>query len=281
MSPVVRGFSGRASPECYEKFTARTCTLRRPWASCRWGTVKPGFGLGSSSMCGMFKRLMKANASATRLLAMAAVATALPMAAHASVVETFQWVPDFEQSGNYSTEPSATLQLTLSSFTLTPLSGNGLGPYYASGSDQATADITGFTYTTGGGVNVTVNLSNVSTVTFTTTKPWQTSGLVTPAAANGDQFPAPTQGYYLISQFQLSGTVNGEAFMMATATGGTAGTTVATGMPNSDFTYDGTTEEGGYWKLVTPVPLPPALPLLLSGVAALGLIARRRQVSLA
>jgi hypothetical protein len=230
-------------------------------------------------MCGIITRLMKPNAPSTRLLAMAAVAIVLPLAAHASVVETFQWVPDFEQSGNYSTEPSATLQLTLSSFTLTPLSGNGLGPYYASGSNQATADITGFTYTTGGGINVTVNLSNVSSVTFTTTKAWQTSGLVTPAAANGDQFPAPTQGYYLISQFQLSGTVNGEAFMIATAAGGTAGTTVPTGMPNSDFTYDGTTEEGGYWKLVTPVPLPMALPLLLSGIGGLGVFVHRRRVA--
>jgi hypothetical protein len=232
---------------------------------------------GDNAMSVFIARLLKSTAFSTGLLAIAAVATALPMAAHASVVETFQWVPDFEQSGNYTTVPSATLQLTLSSFTLTPLSGNGLGPYFASGSDQMTADITGFTYTTGGGVNVTVNLSNVSTVTFTTTSPWITSGLVTPAAANGDHFAAPTQGYYLISQFQLSGTVNGEAFMMATADGGTAGATVATGMPNSDFTYDGTTEEGGYWKLVTPVPLPLALPLLASGIAGLGALARRRK----
>ena len=235
---------------------------------------------GDKAMSRLIARMLKSTAT-SGLLAIAAVASALPMAAHASVVETFQWVPDFEQSGNYTTVPSATLQLTLSSFTLTPLSGNGLGPYYASGSDQMTADITGFTYTTGGGVNVTVNLSNVSSASFSTTKPCQTSGLVTPAAANGDHFAAPTQGYYLISQFQLSGTVNGEAFMMATTAGGTAGTTVATGMANSDFTYDGSTEEGGYWKLVTPVPLPLALPLLVSGLAGVGAFARRRQVSLA
>jgi hypothetical protein len=221
------------------------------------------------------EKLMKATGSLGTLLAMAAVASSLPMAAHASVVENFVWVPDFEQSGNYSTVPSATLQLTLSSFALTPLSGAGLGSYYASGSDQTTANSTGFTYNTGGGVNVAVGLSNVSTIAFTTTSPWQTSSVVTPAAANGDEFPAPTQGYYLISQFQLSGTVNGEAFMMATAAGGTAGTTLATGLPNSDFTYDGSTEEGGYWKLVTPVPLPLGLPLLLSGIGGLGLFVRR------
>jgi hypothetical protein len=219
---------------------------------------------------------------ARRLLTVTAVAAVVPMAAHASVIETFDWVPDFEQSGNYTHEPSGTLTLTLSSWSQIPDSGSGLGPYYASGSNQAQVDISGFTYTVGGALTgPTITLANVSAISFTTTKPWQTSSLVTPANGNGSHYPAPTQGYYLISQFTLSGTVGGEAFMMATAAGGTAGTTLDTQLPNSDLTYDGSTEEGGYWELVsaTPVPLPAALPLLLSGFAGLGALARRRKVA--
>jgi len=234
--------------------------------------------MGQLFMCGLIKGLVKGAASSRRVLAVGAIATALPLAAHASVIETFEWVPDYEQTGGYSQEPVATLQLTFQS----PETFASNGSYWASSGDAMKADITAFSYT-GGSQALSINLSNVSGVTVTTTAPWQTSGLVTPAADNGeDGYPAPKNGYYLISAFTLAGTVNGQSFMMATNAGGTAGTTVDTGIPNSDFTYGagpGAIEEGGYWELVQPVPLPAGLPLLLSGIAGLGVLAHRRKVA--
>jgi len=219
---------------------------------------------------------MKATVSSRRLLAIAAVATALPMGAHASVVETFDWVPIVENpSTRWTTTPSGTLQLTLSSFALAGTSNPpNFGPYYSGPSGSAaTADITGFSYTAANGVSYNLGEVTSRTLGNPITTTWQTSGLVTPAPGNGDPFPAPTAGYYLISGFTLSG----PGFMMANNVG-TAGATYANGVGNGDFTGP-VYEDGGYWKLVTPVPLPAALPLLLSGIGGLGMLARRRKVA--
>lgn len=221
------------------------------------------------------------------LLSAMAAAVVLPAIALASEVVTFDWVPMSETPATgWTTTPSGTLQLTLSSFALTTAGnppGNGnYGPYYASGTDATTADITAFSYTAADGLSV--NLSNVTLESVrSTTTPWQTSGLDTPAPGNGDPFPSPTLAYYLVSGFSLSGkTAQGSPFMMANNVG-TAGATYANGVPNGDATFNATasgaaaTEDGGYWKVVsvTPVPLPPGLALLLSGVGLLAWFVRR------
>ena len=186
-------------------------------------------------------RWAKPIARLRRLLLMAAVA-ALPVAAHASsVVVTFDWVPMSETPvGSETVTPSGSLQLTLSSFALTGTSDPpNYGPYYASGSDAATANITAFSYTAGDGLSV--NLSNVTSESVrSTTTPWETSGDVTPAPGSPDPYPSPTEGYYLVSGFTLSGdTAQGSPFMMANNVG-TAGATYANGVPNGDATFNAT-----------------------------------------
>jgi hypothetical protein len=207
------------------------------------------------------------------------VATSMPTLADASSeLATFDWVPISENpSSARTTTASGTLQLTLSSFSLTGTSQPpNFGPYYASGT-ASTANITGFTYTAADGL--TVALSNVTSESLGSTTTWQTSGDFKPTSAT-------TAGYYLISGFTLSGkTAQGSSFMIANNTG-VAGATYANGVGNGDNSFNATSSipaitDGGYWELasVTPVPLNPALPLFLSSIAGLGVFARRRTIA--
>jgi hypothetical protein len=209
------------------------------------------------------------------------VASSLPMVAEASTVDaTFDWVPISENPTSPYTTPSGTLELQLSSFALTATGTGNFGPnYYTSGS-AITATIIGFSYTAGDGLKV--GLSNLSTTTLSSTT-WATSALDTPAT--GAQAPSPpTIGYYLVSAFSVSGTTpQSSPFKIANAPG-TANANYANGIGNGDNTFNAAGSvpaiaDGGYWQLqtvTTPVPLPPAVPLLLSGLAGLVLSARRR-----
>jgi hypothetical protein len=230
------------------------------------------------------ERSTKGVARRKRLLPLAAVATAaLPLAAHASVIETFDWVPISEDpTSAQTTTAHGTLQLTLSSWALTGTSDPpNFGPYYASGNDAATVNITGLSYTAANGLTATLSEVTSESVRSTTT-PWETSGLVTPAAGGQSPKGTPTQGYYLISGFTVSGkTAQGSPFMIANNLG-TAGATFSNGVPNGDATFNAAgsipaIEDGGYWEFVsaTTVPLPPGLALLVSGLGLMFWLMRR------
>ncbi len=209
------------------------------------------------------------------------VASSMPVLAKASTVDaTFDWVPISENPTSPYTTPVGTLELQLSSFALTATGTGNFGPnYYTSGSAMA-ATIVAFSYKAGDGL--TVGLSNLSTTTLASTI-WATSAMDTPAT--GAQAPSPpTKGYYLVSAFSVSGTTpESSPFMIANAAG-TANANYANGIGNGDNSFNAAGSipaitDGGYWELasVTPVPLPPAVSLLLSGLGGLGMLARRRR----
>lgn len=221
------------------------------------------------------------GAVAAMLGAAGLLAAALPTAAYAEMV-TLDWVPISE---NPATPGPSTahggITLDISPWTLTAISGNGLGPnYYTSGS-AVTATITAISYTAGDGQTVD-SLSDLSTTTLGATV-WATSAIDEPAT--GAQAPSPPPaGYYLISAFNLSGTTDQGAPIKFANAAGTAGASYgngidASGIGNGDVTDNAMgaftgTETGGYWEVST-VPLPAGLPLLLSGLALLGWFARR------
>lgn len=208
-----------------------------------------------------------------RLLAAVALLGALPVAAHATVIATFDWVPTSENpvQGQPSTA-TGTLQLTLSSFGQTtgtnPTNSPNFGLYYASGT-ATSVDLTGFAYTDANGQSV--GLANLTSDSFQTSI-WETSALDTPGTGAGAPTP-PTSGYYLVGGFTLNGTTaQGTGFMIANAVG-TPGATFTNGISNGDNTFNlnGThaaITDGGYWELVSvqPVPLPSGLLLLLGGL---------------
>jgi hypothetical protein len=112
----------------------------------------------------------------------------------------------------------------------------------------------------------------------------ETISLATPSvdgSTTGVNFISPTLGVTennpLLSALTCS----------LTATGGQCGVSLGSvnGAANSLLLVDGSNNAYNAYLTfnvnVTPVPIPPALPLLLCGVAVLGMVARRRQVSLA
>jgi hypothetical protein len=209
---------------------------------------------------------------------------AAPTAANATTV-TFDWVNHSVNTGQSpATVPSGSLTLTLpDSVTTQTFSTGDLGSDAA-----ALAMISAFSYTFSDGI--TVDLSNVNLATSEITTPagtqdpnaWYTSNLVDPA--DGPAGAAPL-GYYLLTGFILRGNASGGTFQIANPAGlpanvGLAGNTITPTFP------PWSSNDSGYWRLssfqTTVVPLPAALPLMLSGLASLGgLAAFRRRAAAA
>ena len=207
--------------------------------------------------------------------------------AHAETVN-LTWVPISENPATAGVDSTAhgTITLSISPWTLTPISGNGLGPNYFTSGSAVAATITGISYTAGDGQTID-SLSDLSS-TLLSSRLWTTSAVDKPAT--GAQAPvAPPAGYYLTTAFSFSGhTDQGAAVMFANAAG-TAGANFGDGTHASGIGNGGVTDQavgsfkgiadGGYWE-VTPVPLPAGLPLLLTGLSAFGLFgaSKRRSV---
>ena len=250
-------------------------------------------------MRGFPTRLMKAVACSSRLLATAALAAALPMAAHATMV-TFDFVPISENPTTaQTTVPSGSITFSISPWTLTAISGTNLGPnYYTSGTTAVTATIEAISYTAGDGQTLNWTTGDPtsgdnSLAVTSVTEIWATSAIDTPAQANPQctGCSAPTAGYYLITGLPSDGssvngtTAQGENIMFGNSAG-TAGANYgdgihASGIGNGDVTVVSSPgeiaiEDGGYWEL-SPVPLPATLPLLLSGLGLLGWVAASRR----
>jgi hypothetical protein len=234
-----------------------------------------------------FEKSIRGGAGGVLMLLV--LAGVLPAVAQASTV-TFDWVPFASGAENptsaASNPASGTLTLNLPSFSLTTQgnpAGANYGPYYSSGTDAASAEVVGLQYTFADGAEVT--LSEVTGMTLATTSPWVTTGLEN----DPENVPTSTpEGYYLVSAFTLSGTADGVGFKIANGAGHSGGTDVDGGtynnpMGNGDNSFNGTSlypsvTDGGYWELApaSVVPLPPGLPLLLSGLGLLVCVAARK-----
>src|SRR5438552_14308833 len=82
--------------------------------------------------------------------------------AHAETVN-LTWVPISENPATAGVKSTAhgTMTLSISPWTLTPISGNGLGPNYFTSGSAVAATITGISYTAGDGQTID-SLSDLS-----------------------------------------------------------------------------------------------------------------------
>jgi hypothetical protein len=210
------------------------------------------------------------------LTAAVASATLGASAAHASTIVTFDWVSTSVTAGQ-SITPTGTLTLSLATpFTTGSASGTFTDTY--STAALAEAAITGFSFEFSDGETLSLADLKASGNTITTGKTWATSNDLSPTTG------APT-GFYLITSINFgghktfSGTTSAGNYQIAEGAGlvgnvalGSNNVTPGTGGPAASV-------DAGYWELQpTAVPVPAALPLLLSGVGGLAMLARRRKL---
>jgi hypothetical protein len=218
-----------------------------------------------------------------RMAAPAALAVSLAApAAHASNLETvvtFDWVStSYTTADAHPVTPSGSLTLTLPGTITTQTFDTGnLGA-------AAISDITAFTYTFSDGLSVGLSdlTSPVSPATGKITvssDTWESSDTVSPAGG-------PT-GIYLISGFNFSGKKtfpppsSGLApFQIANTAGLPTNVALDSNTLTPQASQGSASTDAGYWELASfteesTVPLPRGLPLLLTGLVALGLLLRR------
>jgi len=191
---------------------------------------------------------------------------AVSVQASASMLASFNWVDLSHSSG---VTPVGSLSLTLPDTITTQTFDTGTLTQA-----QALSMLTGFAYTFSNGLSI--GLADLTTFTFSPPIHWATS--------NADHGGFGT-GVDLITGFQFSGSKSFPGDPRAPI----YNITMSAGLPSNvtqannqltPFAGQGTaSNDFGYWKLTSlaPVPLPAALPLLLSGLALTG--ALRAKVS--
>lgn len=204
---------------------------------------------------GSRKSLLRALAPAAWVAALSLAAlslAALPRAADADTLATFDWVP-YTNGG--SGTGSGDLVLTLPGTVSGPTFDVSFGS--ASAAMQA---VTGFSYTFSDGYSLDLADLQAGDLSLDSNT-WETTDIIQPAGA--------PQGVYLGSNFSFGGYVMlpglGEtAYSFKVASSG-GNVELAAGANQLIIT------DTGYWELesLTPVPLPAAGWLLVSGLAAL------------
>ena len=200
-----------------------------------------------------------------RLFVLCSVVTALlPMAARAEML-TFTWY-DWSHTGSAAT-PSGTLTLNLTSPVGGPpaVGGAGFSQSYASLGDWQAA-VVALSYTDSAGhVYTLADITNrVADVGFGQT--WSVSD----GSAAFPWVPSVT-GNFLINDFRLESPGVSFSFQNGPGTPPYG----APGLANNVFSLDNV-QDVGAWRLtdVSSVPLPPSLPLFISGLGAV-LVTRR------
>jgi len=211
----------------------------------------------------------KSVASVLLLAGVGAGAALSTRAANATTVAIFTWVAT---GPGPNTTANGTLTLSLPDSITTQTFDTGTLT-----SSAAAAMLTGLSFQYGNGLSVT--LGDLTSKTINPIK-WYTS-----AATNSNGLP---DGVYLLAGFQLTGSkvFPGDPRAAIFTLTNPAGSQLLPGPSNVGLAGAGLTpfvgnpaNDSGHWLLtsfVPAVPLPAALPLLLSGLAGLGGVVARR-----
>ena len=195
-----------------------------------------------------------------RISGLAALVAMGPLAANADTLATFDWVAF--QNGGAGTG-SGDLVLTLPG----TVSGPGFDVAFASVSTAKNA-VTGFSYTFSNGDTLTLANLRAGTLQMNPTD-WVTTNTITPAGA-----PA---GRYLGTDFSFSGFVTPPGGVLSPFQLASSGGMVTLGAGDAQLRITDT----GYWKLdsLSPVPVPAAAWLLVSGLAGFAGLGRGGRVA--